>query len=106
MENERRRYPRVKMTVPVEMCVDGSDAPIRTVTSDLSLGGCYIENLFPFAKGIAVELRLQLADTLLIAGIVATCDPQVGNGIMFTRMLSEDFEQLHAFLEAAKELKR
>jgi c-di-GMP-binding flagellar brake protein YcgR len=102
MENERRQYPRIKMSVPVELWVEGSDTPIRTATSDLSFGGCYIENLFPLSKGTAVELRLQLTDTVLILGIVVTSDPQVGNGIMFSRMLPEDIEQLREFVEAAR----
>jgi hypothetical protein len=37
----------------------------------------------------------------LIAAIVVTSDPQVGNGIRFISMLPEDREALKAFLEAA-----
>jgi hypothetical protein len=104
MENERRKYQRVKITVPVEILAEGSDTPVRTATSDLSLGGCYIENLFPLSKGTTVELRLQIGGTLLVEGVIATRDPQVGNGIMFTRMLPEDIEELRGFLELATEV--
>jgi len=33
---------------------------------------------------------------------VVTCDPQVGNGIQFTKMLPEDIEELKAFIAAAE----
>lgn len=98
---ERRSYPRDKSKVPVELCVEGSDSPFRCATSDLSLSGCYIETIFPFPIATNLELKLQLEGTLLVLGTVVTCDPQVGNGIQFTRMLPEDIEELRSFLEAA-----
>jgi len=50
-------------------------------------------------------MSLQLDETLLALGTVVTCDPQVGNGIKFTRMLPEDQEQLRAYVEAAQQAK-
>lgn len=104
MDQERRGNPRVKVRAPVELHTEESTSPIRGATTDLSIGGCYIDTFFPFAVGTALELKLQLDDTLLVLGAVVTCDPQVGNGIQFTRMLPEDIDALRAFLEAkAKE---
>jgi hypothetical protein len=99
---ERRENPRFKITVPVELYLEGKDTPYRTATSDLSLHGCYIETIFPFPVGTVLELKLQLTGTLLIAATVATSDPQVGNGIKFARMLPEDIDELRAFLDAAE----
>jgi c-di-GMP-binding flagellar brake protein YcgR len=99
---ERRDGPRVKAKVPVEIHLEGSDTPLRGATSDLSLHGCYIESMFPFPIGTIVELKLQLAGTLLVVGSVVTSDPQVGNGIHFTKMLPEDIEGLRAFLDDAQ----
>lgn len=99
---ERRENPRFKITVPVELYLEGKDTPYRTATSDLSLHGCYIETIFPFPVGTVVELKLQLTGTLLVLATVATSDPQVGNGIKFTRMLPEDVDELRAFLDAAE----
>jgi hypothetical protein len=104
MEQERRGNPRIKVRAPVELYTEESTSPIRGATTDLSMGGCYIDTFFPFPVGTTIELKLQLDDTLLVLGAVVTCDPQVGNGIKFTRMLPEDFEALQAFLESnAKE---
>jgi PilZ domain len=100
---ERRVHPRVKVKVPVELFAPGSDVPERGATSDLSEAGCYIETMFPFPVGTSLEMSLQLDGTLLAVGTVVTCDPQVGNGIEFARMLPEDLEELRAFVMAALE---
>jgi len=88
--------------VPVELYSETSDVPIRGATLDLSLGGCYIETFFPFPIGTTLELKLQVDGTLLVTATVVTCDPQVGNGIKFERMLPEDREELQAFLQAVQ----
>jgi len=100
-QQERRQYPRAKVSVPVEIHVEGAVSPIRGATSDLSVGGCYVETMFPFPVGTALDLKLQLESTLPIDATVVTCDPQVGNGMEFSRMLPEDRKVLEAFVEAA-----
>ena len=101
-DNERREHQRLKIKVPIEIYTENSTSPIRGATSDLSLTGCYIETIFPFPIGTQLEIKLQLEGTLLVVGTVVTSDPQVGNGIRFTRMLPEDIEELRASLEAAE----
>ena len=97
---ERRKHPRFTVSVPVEVHAEGSDTPIRCTTSDLSLGGCYIESMYPFPVGATLDLRLQLENTLLIEAKVVTSYPQVGNGMEFRRILPEDRAELKAFLDA------
>jgi hypothetical protein len=97
---ERRDHARYKVKAPVELHFEDNDTPFRTATSDLSLYGCYIESMFPFAVGTEVELKLKANSTLLILGTIVTSDPQVGNGIKFTKMLPEDEADLRAFLDA------
>jgi c-di-GMP-binding flagellar brake protein YcgR len=99
MTTERRKHPRFKVNVPVEVHTDASETPLRASTSDISLGGCYIESMYPFQVGTPLELKLQVADTLLVAARVVTCDPQFGNGIEFVRMLPEDRAELSKFLD-------
>jgi len=96
---ERRKHPRFKLNVPVEVHAEGSTAPLHCATSDLSLGGCYIESMYPFPAGTHLELKLEAGDTLLISAKVVTSDPQFGNGIHFERMLPEDEVTLAKFLE-------
>jgi len=99
---ERRDFARVKVKVPVELYLEGNDMPFRCATSDVSLHGCYIETIFPFPIGTVLELKLQINGAILALATVATSDPQVGNGIHFTRMLPEDIDELRAFLEATE----
>jgi c-di-GMP-binding flagellar brake protein YcgR len=76
--NNRREHARIKMSVPVEIQTEASGSPIRGATADLSLGGCYIETIFPFPIGTNLDLQLSIETTILIAASVVTCDPQVG----------------------------
>lgn len=99
----RRDHSRIKVSVPVEIRTDASASPIRGATADLSLTGCYIETIYPFPVGTHLDLQLSIETVLLVAATVVTCDPQVGNGIRFSRMLDEDKKALEAFLEAVQQ---
>ncbi len=101
---ELRARPRVKAKVPVELFAPDSDVPLRGATADLSETGCYIESIFPFPVGTMLEMSLQIDTTVLAVGTVVTCDPQVGNGIKFTKMLPEDHEQLRAYLHSRQRM--
>ena len=100
---EKRASTRIKVKVPVELFAPDSDVPLRGATSDLSETGCYIESMFPFPIGTVLEMSLQLEGKLLAVGTVVTCDPQVGNGIKFSKMLPEDHAELRAYIAAAKQ---
>jgi hypothetical protein len=103
--SERRKHPRFTTSLPVEVHTEGGHTAFRCVTSDLSLGGCYIETLEPFPVGTTLDLRLQIEDTLRIQAEVITSYPQVGNGMQFVKILPEDHALLNAFLDAvAKKL--
>jgi PilZ domain len=94
-EQNRRKQPRSKTNIPVELRALGSRAPIHCMTSDLSLTGCYVEMMFTLPIRTTVEIRLQLQHrALFLWGQVTTCDPHVGNGI----------ESMKVRLEVLKEL--
>jgi len=98
---ERRDHARFKIKVPLELHFEDNDTPFRCATSDLSLYGCYVESMYPFPVGTPLELKLHIEGSiLLVLGTIVTSDPQVGNGIKFTRMLPEDEAELKTFLEA------
>jgi len=71
---------------------------MHCATSDLSLGGCYVESMYPFPAGTCLDVKLEASSTLPITARVVTCDPQFGNGIQFLRMLPEDRATLIKFL--------
>jgi len=101
MTEEKRRYERMKIRVPVEIRTPNNN-PIRAETTDLSVSGFYLEMLFTLDIGTLLDVSLRLGDaTVVAAAEVVTCDRTVGNGIRFTRILPEDKEQLDRFLQAA-----
>ena len=101
MSEEKRRYARVKLRVPVELRTPNEN-PIRTETSDLSVSGFYVEMMFTLDVGTHLDIALRLGDATVVAtGDVVTCDRTVGNGIRFTRILPEDKAELDRFLQAA-----
>lgn len=42
----QRQYPRLEVSLPVELRPQGANAPLRTRTRDLCLGGLYVEMTF------------------------------------------------------------
>ena len=102
-QEDRREHLRVKVRVPVELRREGDEVPIGCATSDISVGGCYIEMMFALAKDTELDITIKINGTVLALGTVVTCDPNVGNGIKFTKMLPEDQEELCRYLEAAHE---
>ncbi len=97
---ERRRFPRVKSAVALELRYAGCLAPVRATTSEISLGGCYIETMFTLDVGTKLDIVMWLDGQKLSAkGIIATRYPQVGNGIDITDIKPEDRAKLEAFLK-------
>ena len=103
--NDRRKYPRLRVSVPMEIKTEAGHSPIRGATADLSLSGCYFDTIFPLPVGTKLDLQLFIDTTIVIAAVVITCDLQVGNGIQFIQMLAEDRHALEAFLEATRQAK-
>jgi len=95
---ERRRYPRIKTKLPVELRCAGK-AQMRTATDEISLCGCYIETMFTIEIGTKVELVLFLNQEKVIAeGVVVTKTPQVGNGIDFVEMDADSRLKLREYI--------
>lgn len=97
---KQRKHPRFPAQLPLEIHAEGGNAPIRCATADISLGGCYVETMFPFPVGTNLELKLQLEDALLIVAKVVAHYPLVGNGIQFVKMLPEDVEELRGYIDS------
>ena len=97
---ERRRHPRTQIAVPIEIRPQGLDFPMRLETSDLSLGGCYVEMALTLDIGTRLDIVLWLSGRKLCArGVVVTRHPQFGNGIEFVGLFSESEVRLRAFLD-------
>lgn len=98
--HERRRYPRMKIAVPVELTTSSASYPLRATTSELSLCGFYIETMFTLPLGTKLSVVFWAGGEKLTAkGVVATHYPQVGNGIDIVEMSSADRAHLHSFCQ-------
>ncbi len=82
-DSEHRRYVRVPFNR--EVTIEGSLAPCRT--SDLSLGGMYLETRHTLGTGERVEVSFKLRASdrapLVVQAEVAYVDPGMGVGIYF-----------------------
>jgi c-di-GMP-binding flagellar brake protein YcgR len=95
---ERRRHPRIKAKIPLELHCSGQP-PMRTSTEEISICGCYIETMFTIDVGTKLELVFSLqSSTLILQGVVTTKYPQVGNGIEFLDVAPEARQRLADFL--------
>jgi PilZ domain len=95
----RRRFPRIKAKIPVELRAAEAGICSRALTQAISLGGCYVETISTFQPDTKLQMTLQIGDEQLnVRGRVATCYPPLGKGIEFTEMAPEDQIKLAFFI--------
>ena len=100
---DRRRYPRIKCFVAVELKVEGADTPIWGNLSNTSMGGCYVETVTPVKSGADVQIGLWVASGkvwvkgLILNGIVIKSNPCFGVRVKFD-LESAQREPLRHFL--------
>ena len=102
--DERRETARKKTCAQAETLLRGRTVPIRVTTAYLSVGSCYIENMFTLPIGAHLEMALWIGEEKLkINAIVRTCDPVFGNGIEFSKLEPLDRFKLRTYLNALNE---
>lgn len=102
---DRRRYPRIKCFVAVELRVEGSDTPIWGNLANTSMGGCFVETVTPVTNGMSVEIGLWVASGklwvkgMILNGVVTQSNPCFGVRIKFSDLESNEREGLRQFLK-------
>jgi hypothetical protein len=102
---DRRRYPRMKCFVAVELHIDGSPAPVWGNLSNTSLGGGFVETVTPVKTGVKLEIGLWVANGkiwvkgLILNGIVTRSNPSFGVRLKFDNMEPAERETLRQFLK-------
>jgi PilZ domain len=85
MDSERRHAPRYAFIAETEVIEISSDTKLVAKTSDLSLGGCFLDMLNPTPQGTEVRVRISHEGTKFTAlGRVAFILPNMGMGVTFT----------------------
>lgn len=106
---DRRRNPRIKCFVAVELHVNDAAAPLWGNLSNTSLGGCQVETAAQIAGGAKVEIGLWVASGkiwvkgLALNGIVTRSAPSLGVRIRFAAMDAAEKENLRQFLKYVQE---
>jgi len=109
---DRRRHPRIKCFVAVELRVNEADAPIWGNLSNTSLGGCQVETAGHISGGAKVEIGLWVASGkiwvkgLALNGVVIRSAPAGVVRVRFAGMEPAEKENLRQFLKYVQETTR
>jgi hypothetical protein len=82
---ERRRYARFPLVAFVEALEPKSNSQISGRTSDVSLGGCYVDTINPFPEGTVIRISLTKEKVSFEANAkVVFSQVGMGMGVAFT----------------------
>jgi hypothetical protein len=96
---ERRRVDRYPFTAAADVVDLRSETRVSGRSSDLGLGGCYIDILSPFGAGSAVTVRLQREEHVFEAKATVTYSQvAMGMGLAFTEVKPEHLAVLRAWV--------
>jgi hypothetical protein len=100
MEWKPRQYPRFKVALPIELRPNGAATPLRGQTSDIGLGGCYVEMMFTQEVATPVDITLWVGEAK-ISGMaeVVSKHPSFGNGFKFVRLTKQGEADLQHYLD-------
>ena len=110
--SDRRRHPRIKCFVAVELRVDDGPTPIWGNLSNTSAGGCLIETATPVKSGAKVEIGLWVPNGKIwikgfaLTGIVTRRASANGIRVRFDQMSPGERENLRQFLKSVQEMTR
>lgn len=84
---ERRKMRRLTFTASVDVMDLATRETFNLRMTDIGLGGCFLDTIFPFSVGarVCVTLSLQLIE-FKANGRVVYSQPQVGMGIAFDEL--------------------
>jgi hypothetical protein len=96
---KQRSVRRCPLVASAEVTELRSRTLLTARTSELGIGGCYVDTLNPFPKGTLVELRiLRDQGVFETKAKVVYCDPRFGMGLAFTQMTPDQRSLLEAWL--------
>jgi hypothetical protein len=102
---DRRKYPRMRCFVAVELHVEGSSSPIWGNLANTSMGGCFVESVTPVNPGANVEIGLWVSSGKIwvkgvaLSGVVTKSAPTYGIRVKFSNLEAGERETLKQFLK-------
>jgi hypothetical protein len=110
--SDRRRHPRIKCFVAVELRVEEVSSPVWGNLSNTSVGGCLVETATPVKSGAKVEIGLWVPNGKIwvkgfaLSGIVTRSGPATGVRVRFEGMPPAERDRLRQFLKFVQETTR
>ena len=104
-KKNRRSYPRLSCTVPVEVLDQSSKAPFFATVADISMGGCFVQTqaLVVVATQCSIKFTTDLGE-LQVNGVVARNNPGTGIAIRFDDTSLQDRERITLLLRFVESL--
>jgi hypothetical protein len=95
----RRASPRYPFIAQAEVVDLGSGARLSTRTSEVGMGGCYLDMINPVPEGSSVKVCLRCdKGTFEAPGKVIYCQPGFGMGIAFGEVAPAQRKVLESWL--------
>jgi hypothetical protein len=110
--SDRRRNPRIKCFVAVELRVDETPTSIWGNLSNTSVGGCLVETANPVQPGAKVAIGLWVPNGKIwvkgfaLSGVVARNGPANGVRVRFDGMAPTERDSLRQFVKFVQETTR
>jgi hypothetical protein len=110
--SDRRRHPRIKCFVAVELRVDEFPVPIWGNLSNTGAGGCLVETATPVKPGSKVEIGLWVPNGKIwvkgfaLSGVVSRSGPANGVRVHFEGLAAAERDNLKQFLKFVQETTR
>ena len=110
--SDRRRNPRIKCFVAVELRVDETPNSIWGNLSNTSVGGCLVETATPVKSGSKVDIGLWVPNGKIwvkgfaLNGVVTRSGPANGVRVRFGGMAAAERESLRQFVKFVQETTR
>jgi PilZ domain len=110
--DDRRRHPRIRCYVAVELRVDHGETPVWGNLYNTSVGGCLVETASAVKSGANVEIGLWVANGKIwvkgfaLSGIVTRSAPTRGVRVRFGTMETAERENLRQFLKYVQDTAR
>ena len=89
---ERRHHPRVPFQSDIE--IEWGSTAVRAMTSDLSIGGMFINLMDPLWVGATFSAEVRLDQPLRVDCVVRRVVPGTGIGVEFQRVTQSIRERL------------
>jgi len=107
--SDRRRNPRIKCFVAVELRIDETPTSVWGNLSNTSVGGCLVETASPVKPGAKVEIGLWVPNGKIwvkgfaLSGVVTRTAPANGVRVRFAGMAPPERDSLRQFLKFVQE---